>query len=45
MPKTFSEFFKSVARKKRDALEDWKSNNTGIVLKKDAWGNYSFASH
>lgn len=41
MPKTFSEFFLNIVRKKQDALEDWKSDNTRIVLKKkDAWGNY-----
>lgn len=40
MPKTFSEFFLNIARKKWDALKDWKSDNTGIVFKKDAWGNY-----
>lgn len=40
MPKTFSEFFLNIARKKWDALEDWKSDNIGIVSKKDAWGNY-----
>lgn len=41
MPKIFSEFFLNIARKTWDALEDWKSDNTGIVLKKeDACGNY-----